>query len=786
MTEFDPAEVLRKLGYNKLYGKSNPPETLFWHSLNVYLCAKELSDLLPVPLTDEERGVLLWSALLHDSGKAEECWQEKGSGPHPLTTESESIIRGLIEKETGPLVKIQSTEDINIILELIREHHTRKSLSNGDTERVLSILKLADTIVSASTINLDITDSLKRRVQGYYKVIVLSAEEHPMGYVALSMADVAAKEQKGAIILLTNRLQSLYLLPATLDLNEFKYNIIEKIEDRINMAEERGRLLTNSGNPRYAPVPDSDYDSFLRRIHKDKGRIIEEMQSILTREEKKVSSRNRRDRTAAESEDALFSVPVRLLRQVVKKENLKKFTDATLPTELLDASPREVADQLGVKDPVDLIKKVADLIVSNTDIPSMEHIAVDVLRWSDDRIDASAISGVSYEYYRQRMWNSRDRRRTEDKYCFSCKRRPPIKEAPSISYLPTDTWSSSLVGKKKVMVCRLCYIAQKYFLPYTVGMGDSAESPYKKFRLDATPAYNHMRLKWPDVLSRGWKVEDWKRAEMSSHQIVFPLSAETPNEAMVEVLEENRDLSGEYPSYADFLYKNGLCGTIGAGPQNPGRFMLQEGGTRIEFKEWENYGRALRMLVDTNPQKVFPAAYTLGKLTDEWGWGSLLVSRYRNDRAKKKINAPKNREIVSELIKMKSSGGNNKMMNEVRNLPLWSGDRDKRFSSAERILRRMDRVTITAAKHEKDLARDERDIVEEIAQNGMKQLRSEVFKNSKKKEWPIRDEKLQEVEKSLFWIGEQLWSMKDSYRARGDFVNGVIMAIAYNPSKEEE
>ena len=788
---FLPEVPLRFLGYNKRLGKTSPPQTLYWHSLNTYTCAKVISQLVSVPFNQTESRVLLWSALLHDSGKSADCWQESGHGPHVPEGSLKEKIRDVLRndkmtKEMAPA----SDDEIETIIELITEHHTRHTLSSADVERLLAVLKLADSIVSSTRVDSEILDRVKRFLQPKYIPIVLTAEDHPVSYSALAFADKSAEKNR-AIVLLTNKLQSMYLLPEGIDPAEFEENVIKGVKESIFNSGGDSAVLSNIYRwTSTGPIRDKDINRFLAKVHDNREGIIKEIFTEL--QDRKKSLERMKSKGKSPDERIVWFGPFRLLlhatQLVDQKEEKLMGTDILIGSLKKSKSPtpekdsaKKVADAIGAASPEDYVEQVVDIIAKNTAKPfSTETADIDVLHWSDEILDTSALADKAYKYYKNKLWNNETHRRNSAKYCFSCKRRSPTRDAPNSDYLPTNTWTSSNVEKKKIRVCELCYIAQKYLLPRT---------EHGRFHLDFTPAYNQARVEWNDVFWQGLQTPDWWPNFVSSHQVVFSLKGNTPNEALAEALgftlKYQTEASEEYKSFADLLFKNGLSGTVGSGPQYPQQVMLTGCGIRVGFSDWEIYGEAIKMLANTHPQDVFPVNYAWRKLTKEqWGWGTLLASRHRKEETRRKINQYPYLQVVQEIIKMKSDGSDNEMLEKVSELPLWVADKDKRFSSAEKIFRRMERVTLAAARHREKYGENEKEIVDIATYVGMKQLRSAIIKNSEDKKWEISDERLKSVEESLRSVAEKLWVLRNDHGARSDFINAAIMAVAYNARKD--
>jgi hypothetical protein len=684
-----------------------------------------------------------------------------------------------------------SDDEIETIIEFITEHHTRHTLSTADVERLLAVLKLADSIVSSTRVDSEIMDRVIRFLQPKYIPIVLTAEDHPVSHSALALADKFATEKNQAILLLTNKLQSMYLLPERVDPAEFKESAMKYVRENIFNSGNNSLVLSNIYSWTSAgPIRDGDTDRFLVKIHDDRDGITKEIFTELEGRKRSLEKMKSKGKSADES--ILWFGPFRLLSHATKLVNpkaeklmgtdipIKSFKKPKSPMPEKDV-PKTVADAIGAASPEDYVERVVDIIAKNTTKPfSTETADIDVLHWSDEILDTTALAKEAYKFYREKLWNNETHRRNSNEYCFSCKRRSPTRDAPNTDYLPTNTWTSSNVEKKKTRVCELCYIAQKYLLP-RIEQG--------RFHLDFTPAYNQARVEWNDVFWQGLQTPDWWPNFVSSHQVVFSLKGNAPNEALTEALgftlKYQTETSKEYGSFADLLFKNGLSGTVGSGPQDTQQDMLTGCGISVSFSDWEIYGEAIKMLANTHPQKVFPINYVWTKLTKErWGWGTLLASRHRDEKTRRKINQHPYLQAVQGIIKMKSDGSDNQMLEKLSELPLWVADRDKRFGSAETIFRRMERVTLTATRHREEYGGNEEDIIDIVTGVGMKQLRSTVIKNSKDKKWEISDERLKSVEESLRTVAERLWALRNAHGARGDFINAAIMAVAYSARKE--
>ena len=784
MTEitFLPEIPLRHLGFNMILGKTSPPQTLYWHCLNTYYCADTLSNILPTNLNDNEKRILKWASLLHDAGKGTDAWEIRGHGPHTPDEIMRNRINELLENpELTMGYEPTSQEEKDIIIELITEHHTRKTLSKINTERIMKIVKLADKITSRTRIDYTLANEIYAFIQPSYKPLVLTAEDHPISYYALSIADTQA-EINGAMILLTNKLQSLYLVKESIDINIFKQKIVNMVANNLSLSHE-GRDTLSRIYSWISALPIQDYDTFINRLHSNKEQIREEMEKSLESKEKQLAKNIKKGLPSDEGE--LWFGPFRLLLDVSKKQNSTTLigTNITLDSFKKPGSPMpdkeiasNVAASLESSDPHHFIEIVLDLILKNTvSTIKPSSLVLDIFHWNDEVLDVTNLAKEAYGHYRATQWNSKSQKRKIDKYCFSCKRRPPTRPAPT-GNVPTNTWTSSVAEKSKIYVCDLCYTTQAYILP-RIAKG--------KFHIDATPAYNQARIDWNDIFWQGLVSDQFMGSWVSSHHVLLDLRANTPNNAIVNALgysiEFQHGTSKEYRSFADMLYLHGLHGTISSGPQHPGKFMLTGCGLRINFAEWGKYGNIMKMLRDTHPYKVFPAHQIWQKLTQTgWAWGTLLTIRHRRESIK-----GYHVKDIQELINMKSAEKNGTILDKVRSIPLHIADRDERFKTAEAVFRRMDRVTRTAAKHTIEYGSKDDEVIQRIAEIGKKHLRSRIIKNSKSGSWVVSDERLLEVEVALTEMAKELWNLRNNHMARNDFINAAIMAIAYNPKKEE-
>jgi hypothetical protein len=708
-----------------------------------------------------------------------------GKGGHkPDDSVIQQIREVLSNRDLTADQALASEDEERLTLELICEHHTRTRLSNVDVERILAIVKLADGIVSATRIDSGILGRVNTFMQPNYRGIVLSAEEHPISYFALSHADICA-EKRGATILVTNRMQSLYLVPEEIDMQSFKAAIVAEVAEQLSASHETGEVF-KSLYRWVSELPIRDPNVFLQRLHSDQDRVRKEIEDELTKRQRSLEARVKKGESVDERE--LWYGPFRILLHASKlfeaPNGLLIGTDIPIGEIKRPGSPvpdkdvpMKVAKKLAATSPLDYGARVLDLLRQNTKAPEQTGLLkVDFLHWSDEQINATAVAREAYGYYRKMLWNSRTTKRRVDGYCFSCKSRKPSRDAPT-GRMRTHSWISSVAAKEKVRVCELCFVAQAYIL----------RDAYKgAFHLDATPSYNQARIDWDKIFWDGLSTDEFKPSWVSSHNVVLDLDAETPNEALGKAL--GYDLKFEYQSspvyrsYADLLLMHGLHGIISAGPQHPGTSMISGCGADIDFEQWEQYGPILKMLRETHAQKVFPVNNVWSRLTrDLWGWGTLLAERER-----RKMLKPYHADKVRELIKMKSEKGDGAILENIRKIPLYVADREERFKSAESVFRRMDRATLTAARHAGDYGNNEDEIVFRVAELGKKQLRARILKNSKDGAWRISDGKLQEVETALRLAARELWKLREHHNARNDFVNAAIMAVAYNPVREEE
>jgi|GEM_PF-2635951 len=786
--EFVPEKTLRKLGFHKLFAKKRPPQTIYWHLLNTYYCAKTLSELLPKPLTPQQRRCLAWAALLHDIGKKEKEWQERQYGAHMISPKMEDEIRNILKDSEltqghGP----QSDEEINLIIELIREHHTRKSMSNPKDELLLSILKLADTLVSAQRMESTLIDMVRRFVQGNYKPIVLTAEQHPISPYALSVADQYVEDVLGERLFLVNAYQSMYLVKEDTDLEGFKQKVKNAVTHQILAKKGEGKLLKKI----YSWVsegPIRDKDAFFLAVHANPDRIKAEIEKELESREKTLERERKKGNEV--DERLVWFGPFRVLHHATQlyydNPNDKTLlgTDIPFPPPGVrkdsegKAHAKKLADKVGCGTPIDFAHKIVDLIKDSTSPLSSVGLNLDIFTWSDETVDASSMAQEAYQYYRRTQWNSRSRSRNVDKYCFSCKRRKPTQKAPSDPMKPTDTWTSAAVKKGKVHVCELCFITHAYILP---------EEEPGKFNIIATPAYNQARINWQRVFWEDLASPDFVPHQISAHHVVLPIKkAKTPNEALSQALGYDYEFKygskKDYLSYIDMLYLHGLHGTIGMGPQHPGPYTLSGNGIKITSEQWEIYRKIMSILSKTSPQKKFPVINTWNRLTgNTWGWGTLLAIRQRRGLFKRY-----HIKDIEEWIKMRKNEEKRDILRLVENIPLYVGDRDERFKSAESILRRMEDVTRRAAKDPEAYGGNEEEIIGRIAERGKKQLRIRIQKNSNDNTWKISNEKLKIVDEALNALARELWRLRDKHNPRQDFINAVIMAMAYSPKEEKQ
>lgn len=773
--------MLRHLEYHKILGKTKPPQTLYWHSLNTFHAARTISKLLPAPLNETELRILGWSALLHDAGKEAECWQKSGHGRHFLDEPAEARVRDVLSNSAltnghGP----QSEQERDVIIELVREHHTRRTLSTADIERILAILKMADAVVSAQRIDSGLVSKIGRFLQPSYKPIVLTAEQHPISHFALSVADQEVETKRLGLLLLANAFQSLYIVPEDTEVEGFK----RRVEAAVRKIVSGRRAGENTLSDIYSWIsagPIRELDAFLEAVHTDRQRVLAEMHRELESRQKGIETAKRKGNIV--DEDVLWLGPFRVLHHATqlyeKKPTVLLGTKITFPPPGMRKEmagkriARGVAKKLGCQSPTDYVNKVLDLIAKSTHVRDAKDIQVDVLTWSESTVDATRVAKDAYALYRETQWNSRTRKRNTAAYCFSCKRRKATREAPR-GGPPTDTWTSAAVVKGKVHVCELCFIAQAYVLPQT--------EP-GRFHVDATPHYNQARVDWEKIFWDGAVTREFKPHQVTSHHVVLPLArASTPNEALVAALGYTHkfefEASKEYRSYADMLFLHGLHGAIGAGPQHAGPYTLGGVGIHITPREWEQYGPTMKVLKSTHLQKVFPANQVWRNLVAEpWGWGTLLAVRHRRG-ALKSYHV----ETVRELMRVKSQQIGTTLLAQVRGLPLHAiEDRDERFKAAESILRRMEQAVKRATKDPILYGGQEEAAIEIVAELGKKQLRSRLLKEKKSL---APDDELAAAQHALNAIADELWRLKDRHTVRQDFINATIMAIAYSPKME--
>ncbi|MEM0136592.1 MAG: hypothetical protein QXU18_15425, partial [Thermoplasmatales archaeon] len=694
--------------------------------------------------------------------------------------------KAVIEEETNSDMAL-SKEEEETVIEFIKEHHTRHTLSDAGTERIIKILKLADRLVSQTTIDSGLVDEVDNFLHPNYSALVLTAEDHPISYYALSLADGFIEEPQAEYhgqvkLLVVNRFQSLYLLKEGVSRTDFKDKVFKTIESGISISLERRDLLNNPYGKKPGNSLKGSANDFISQVHRDKPQITDEFYKKLNNLNKNLQKSKAKGIQVDEFD--LWRGPFNVLLKVSMdvEPKTKNLIGTPITVESVKGngnsppskdSIKMVADYLNAKTPEEFIDKVIDVIKNNTSPPSDKpfDITTDFLHWNDEPVNATARADEVYKYYKDNLWNNSTHKRQVREYCFSCKRRKATREAPTIKYMKTDTWTSSQVEKDKVWVCDLCYIAWRLN-----EMNWGLEGG--RFHLDATPNYNHARVEWKDVFYQGLPSVSWFTSYTPSHEMIFPLKAETPNGALTEVLNYS-SRNKEYPSLIDFLFRSGLNATVGAGPRNSGEYLLDGCGLRVGFSEWESYGNSMKLLESTKIQKVFPVVSTWRELTQGFGWGTLLAVRHRRGKLKSRENA----EVINDLIKIKSQGSD-KMFEEVGGLPLWISGWDKRFKSAERIIRRMERVTMVASAHRDKYGGTDQEIVEVIAGNGLKQWRSEVIKNSEKGQLLATNERMSQVKGIFHSIAGRMWDLRNSHGARRDFVNAVVIAIAYNPKKE--
>ena len=793
---FIPENVLEYMSFHKMMAKKRPPQTLFWHSLNTFYASKTISEILPKKLTSSQKRVLLWAALLHDIGKGEKGWQNRKEGAHMISTSAESQVRDILKKTELVQGYAPNNEEIDLIVELIREHHTRKSLSYPDMELLLSILKLADTLVSADMIDYSLINEVRRFSSGYYKPIVLTAEEHPISPYALSLADQYVVTEVRGTLLITNSYQSMYLIKEDVDIEKFKRGVLNYVSKRINSENSTGLKkgsLFKKISSWVSEGPIRDKHAFFYAVHRMTNQVISEIRDNIKSTEQRLE--RRRDKGYVVDEREVWFGPYRVLHHATQLYMDKPKT--LLGTNIdfggsgirkdsnYKSRPYEVAKELGCDTPYDFAIKVLELIKKSTVLQDENVVDIDIFTWSDEEFNVSSKAMQAYQFYRNTQWNSKERIRNTDNYCFSCKRREAKRDAPTDpnNINKTDTWTSAAVKKGKVKVCELCFLTYAYILP-------RIESG--RFNIIATPAYNQARIDWNAIFWGDLKSPDFSNYEIRSHRIVFPLRksdrkmADSPNDALMaaigSTLEFEAGSKSEYLSYIDFLYRYGLLGTIGSGPQHPTPYVLSGMGIRIKAEEWERYGKMVRLLAKTSPQKTFPVVTSWNKLTkSKWGWGSLLAIRHKRGKINKFVT-----KEIEEWIKMVENEGDKSVLKRARKIHLYTADRDERFKSAESILRRMEGASRRVEKGIKLLGIDEPEIVEHIAQIGKKQLRARVIKNSSDGKWEISNDALSEVDDALRAVASEIWRLRNNHALRQDFINAVTMVMAYSPRERRE
>ncbi len=792
--KFDPRRILKYLGFDKMAAKTHPYQSLFWHCLNTYSISIALEESLPAPLTEEGSSILRLTALLHDAGKTRESWQTRGKGRHSLRDKEEEVIREVL---TNPelFTELPNERELEIVLDLITEHHVRKTDSYCDVERIMTIVKIADTLASAETISARHIDELTALFQPEWLPVVLTAEEHPISYFTLSLADELVS-QRGGRLIVTNPLQSLYFLPSGIDIDMFEDQIIEMVESKLRVKAESSSLFRSLGS-RASTHPVVDEFLLWIDLGLGGGKSLDELRKEIQRIRDSIGRSAQKNRPV-DSNRAWYP-PIKLLYRISKDLGLRQLVGTDIPLsevctrrypDFSDA--RRIGERIGAKNPESLAEIAVEILRREFPRPdSPGNTNLDILTWSNRETNAGKQARESYEYYKQFLWSSpiptswssRPLRRNTKDYCFSCKTRPPMKKAPVSHYFKTDTWTSSVSEKGPVQVCELCFLARAHVLEL---------SEPCTFHVQFTPPYNQARLDWKNLLDTGLSTEtapliDLRRWDyVNAHRVIVPLScARTPGDALKEVFLR----SGRKKSIADFVYENGLSAVVSSGPSHTGSSMLSGMGVEITPEEWEKFGRLMQLLVDTSPGGECAVRSLWLKINrsdkdspmnSRYGYGTELAVRHRAGMFKSKERAKEVTEIMDDIGKEEGQT----IFDYVARIPLYTGDREDRFKSAESMLRRMEAIVRRASRQPDVYGGSEREIVELIAQVGKKQLRTRIEREKGEKEWRIRDEQLQSVDEALRQISKRLWALRGDHVARGDLINACIMRMAYRPKEE--
>jgi hypothetical protein len=775
------------LGYHKKAGKTRPFQTLFWHCFNTYHAIRTMEDVLPEPLTLQESKILRLAALFHDTGKVQDCWQEKGSGPHTPSDAETEMLEAALQNSALMGDFLPDESERAAIIQLIREHHTRKTVSSCDVDRLMTLLKTCDTLVSSTSISHTQVERIRELLQPTWVPLVLTAEEHPVSYYLLSACDVQAVEE-GAKLLVTNPLQSLYLVPRKVDRGKFKVSVENAAA---GLLEER---MAASGyyvsiDTRSSKRPVTDEARFRRDLHNPGiSSPLEEMLDVIRRRRKRLEADDAKGRNV--NWDQLWYGPAKLLLWASKsvKSNVVLGTNIHIESVVASRYPtfqesRRLGEELGATNPEDFaeiaIRKLRDHLP-----PAKEtDLDLDVFMWSDQVVDARGLAEAAYNHYKRTQWNSaratswsrRPLRRSTKAYCFSCKRRPPFDKAPTVprSYLKIDTWTSSVAKKGPVRVCKLCHVAQAHVLP---------EREPARFSVQFTPPYNQARVDWPAIMAEGISPNQFDPEWVTSHRVLISLQgASSPSDALAAVFDARRGSArrgGSFRTIGDFLFLNGLTAVVGAGPGHAGEKMISGMGIRISHDQWERFGAVMALLDEFRRREEFPSVSIWRELVGrENAWGTFLAKVHRRHRM--------TRDRAQEVARVVDKLAAGTSLEQIRDLPLWTHDREERFKSAESIFRRMEEVARQAARRQDEYG-SESEIVEIIAQNGKKELRNRVMRARGQKNWPITGSSLCRVEKALRIAAREIWKTRDKALARKHWINAAVMTVAYKSVEEED
>lgn len=736
-------------------------------------------------MTAEQQNILRLAALFHDAGKSEGRWQERKSGPHALGEQLRADLERVIaDKDLFP--EPPTEREVKVAIEIVKEHHTRSTQSTGDVEIILDILKVADNLASSQMVSAWQIDELWKRFQPDRVPVAVTADEHPISYRTLALMDMAVESRNGRVVV-TNPLQSLYLIPASTDLNSLKKEATEEVIEMLWQEAGRTKLfraLSSSSSDH--PVVDkrmlwADLASGGRRACEE---LIQEVQQISNQIDRAVRhGREQVDR------DRAWLPPMKLIYRLSNDQGSDKLLGTNIPLSEARSGKRypssadaaRIGRELGMKNPEEFASWAINVLRQEmNEPPESEHMKLDILTWSDDEVNASKKAREAYDYYKNRLWSSpaptqwsdRPLMRSTSNYCFSCKTRPPARKAPVSpgGYFRIDTWTSSVSKKGPVQVCELCFLARAHILEV---------SEPSAFHVQLTPPFNQGRHDWRqligDALGDSGRIPGLDRIhgqEVNSHRVVIPLvGAYTPGSALELAFKRNEQGN----SIIDVLFLNGLAATISSGPSHVGGAMLSGMGIVITPKDWMRSGSLLQLLVETNPRKEPSAAEMWRAANSPYGYGTQLAIRQRNGMFKSKSAAEKVTQVLSQVMNM---GEDKNVFDRAASIPLLTRDHEERFKSSESVLRRMEDVVRRAAKRPEDVGADEREIVEVIAQVGKKQLRSRILKNQR--EWNLSNGQMAELDEALRSIAARLWSLRGNHTSRMDFINACVMRMAYS------